>query len=67
MSVYVTINEAAESPPALQPVNKNVRLHFNEVDAGQVSGPFTADQAAQFATAAIAAGNAIKAVVEDVV
>lgn len=67
MNLSITVNEASSVPASPDVADKNVRLHFNEVDAGQVSGPFTADQAAEFAVAAIRAGVAIKVVVEDVV
>lgn len=67
MSIYVTVNEAPASPAAPAVANKQVRVYYNELDGGQVSGPFTADQAAAFSVAAITKPGVLRAKVEDAV
>lgn len=67
MNLNITVNEASAVPATPDVANKNVRVRFNEVDAGQVSGPFTADAAESFAVAAIGRAGVVSVSVEDTI
>lgn len=67
MNLNITVNEASAVPAAPDVASKNVRVRFNEVDAGQVSGPFTVEAAQAFAVAAIGRTGVVSVTVEDVV
>lgn len=67
MNLNITVNEASAVPAAPNVASKNVRVRFNEVDAGQVSGPFTVDAAQAFSVAAIGRSGVVSVSVEDAV
>ena len=69
MNLNFTVYESGgETPPSTSPRDKNVRAFFSGApDGGQVSGPYTAVEAAQASIALLSRGDVLRAVIEDVV
>lgn len=67
MNLNITVNEAG-SQPAVTPGVYNVRVRFNETDAGQPSGPFSSREAAEaFAQKAMCRDGVLRVEIEEVV
>lgn len=67
MNFNLTVNEDCASQSNLDgPATHNVRVHYNESDAGQVSGPFTLTGARQAAIVALGKSGVLKATVEEI-
>lgn len=68
MNLTLNVYEASctQQPAQDAPATHNVRVHYNESDAGQVSGPFSLSAAQAFAIAAIGKAGVLKASIEEV-
>lgn len=65
MNFNLTVNEDCSSSIDLDgPATHNVRVHYNESDGGQVTGPFTLVGARQAAIVALGKAGVLKATVE---
>lgn len=67
MNLNLTVNEGSCSAPTSTARTKQLRVHFNEVDAGLVSGPFTDAEVNDVARSFAVRNDVKKVVVEDVV
>lgn len=67
MNLNITVNEAGSLPPVTAGTF-NVRVHFNETDAGQLSGPFKSRESAEaFAQKAMCRSDVLSINIEEVV
>lgn len=67
MNLNITVNEAGSLPPVTAGTF-NVRVRFNDTDAGQVSGPFASRESAEaFAQKAMCRDGVLRVEIEEAV